>query len=243
MSRTHRTRDRRRRPAAGRGPQGAFPDPPRLPQAHRRPRPAVDGVSLDIRAGETLSARRRMRLRQDHARPGAACACSSRPTGSILYRARTATPVDLAHLEPSASCGPIRADIRMIFQDPFASLNPRRRVIDIIGEPLRNFGVTDEARGRGTGRRPAAPGRPAARIHVALPVRLLRRRAAAHRHRPGARGAPELVVADEASRRSTSRSRRRPSTCCRTCRRSSTSPTSSSRTTSASSSTSPTGSR
>ena len=30
-----------------------------------------------------------------------------------------------------------RADIQMIFQDPFSSLNPRMRVVDIIGEPLK----------------------------------------------------------------------------------------------------------
>ena len=33
----------------------------------------------------------------------------------------------------------------MIFQDPYASLNPRRRVLDIIGEALRNYGVADRA--------------------------------------------------------------------------------------------------
>ncbi|RPF54068.1 ABC transporter ATP-binding protein [Aquisalibacillus elongatus] len=33
----------------------------------------------------------------------------------------------------------IRKDIQMIFQDPYSSLNPRKRVIDIIAEPLRNY--------------------------------------------------------------------------------------------------------
>jgi peptide/nickel transport system ATP-binding protein len=37
-----------------------------------------------------------------------------------------------------------RRRIQMIFQDPFASLNPRRRVIDIIGESLRNFRALGE---------------------------------------------------------------------------------------------------
>lgn len=37
-----------------------------------------------------------------------------------------------------------RKDIQMIFQDPFASLNPRMKVFDIIEEPLINFGVTNK---------------------------------------------------------------------------------------------------
>jgi len=33
----------------------------------------------------------------------------------------------------------VRRDIQMIFQDPYSSLNPKKRVLDIIAEPLRNF--------------------------------------------------------------------------------------------------------
>ncbi|MFC2949616.1 ABC transporter ATP-binding protein [Virgibacillus sediminis] len=33
----------------------------------------------------------------------------------------------------------MRKDIQMIFQDPYSSLNPRKRVLDIVAEPLRNF--------------------------------------------------------------------------------------------------------
>ncbi|WP_040978752.1 ABC transporter ATP-binding protein [Oceanobacillus jeddahense] len=32
-----------------------------------------------------------------------------------------------------------RKDVQMIFQDPYSSLNPRKRVLDIVAEPLRNF--------------------------------------------------------------------------------------------------------
>jgi peptide/nickel transport system ATP-binding protein len=40
---------------------------------------------------------------------------------------------------------PLRADMQMVFQDPFASLNPRRRVGDLIAEPLRVHGQHSEA--------------------------------------------------------------------------------------------------
>jgi len=33
----------------------------------------------------------------------------------------------------------VRKDIQMIFQDPYSSLNPKKRVLDIVAEPLRNF--------------------------------------------------------------------------------------------------------
>ena len=44
--------------------------------------------------------------------------------------------VDLASEPDAAKVDAVRADIQMIFQDPFASLNPRWRVKDIIAEPV-----------------------------------------------------------------------------------------------------------
>ncbi len=44
--------------------------------------------------------------------------------------------VDLAHETDAAKVSAVRADIQMIFQDPYASLNPRWRVRDIIVEPV-----------------------------------------------------------------------------------------------------------
>jgi ABC-type glutathione transport system ATPase component len=97
---------------------------------------AVDDVSFDIHAGETLglvgesgsgkSTLGRLILRLIE------------PTaGSIRFEGR-----DLLHLSSSdgrASAGEmrrLRRDLQIIFQDPFASLDPRFRVEDIVAEPL-----------------------------------------------------------------------------------------------------------
>ena len=47
---------------------------------------------------------------------------------------------DLAKL-PDNDLGPLRRDLQMIFQDPYASLNPRMTVGDIIAEPLKVHGL------------------------------------------------------------------------------------------------------
>jgi ABC-type microcin C transport system duplicated ATPase subunit YejF len=43
----------------------------------------------------------------------------------------------------------LRRDMQMVFQDPYASLNPRIPVRDIIGEPMRIHGVSKESRASG----------------------------------------------------------------------------------------------
>ena len=50
---------------------------------------------------------------------------------------------------------PVRKRLQMIFQDPYASLNPRWRVRDIIAEPLRAFGLEREREDIEAGRRTA----------------------------------------------------------------------------------------
>jgi peptide/nickel transport system ATP-binding protein len=59
--------------------------------------------------------------------------------------------VDLARSTDKAARRAIRRRIQMIFQDPFASLNPRWRVGDIIAEPIRAFGAQGARVGRGNG--------------------------------------------------------------------------------------------
>ena len=41
---------------------------------------------------------------------------------------------------------PLRREIQMIFQDPYGSLNPRRRVGSIIGDPFAIHGIAEGAR-------------------------------------------------------------------------------------------------
>jgi peptide/nickel transport system ATP-binding protein len=48
-------------------------------------------------------------------------------------------------LSEARKSGGVRRQMNMIFQDPYASLNPRWRVGDIVAEPLRTFGLENEA--------------------------------------------------------------------------------------------------
>src|SRR5262245_34939986 len=60
--------------------------------------------------------------------------------GHLRFKGRNREPIDLATL-PAPAMKPYWQAMRMIFQDPFASLNPRMTLLQIIGEPLRNYGV------------------------------------------------------------------------------------------------------
>ena len=105
---------------------------------------AVNDVSFEIKKGEVFSlvgesgcgksttARTVIRLLE--------------PTsGQVLYKGK-----DISHLGPNELL-PYRKSMQMIFQDPYASLNPRQRVADIIMEPLLFHGIAktkEEARER-----------------------------------------------------------------------------------------------
>lgn len=60
--------------------------------------------------------------------------------GQALYRTKDNQIVDVAALTPK-EMRPLRNEMQMIFQDPYASLNPRMNLLDIVGEPLLVSGI------------------------------------------------------------------------------------------------------
>jgi oligopeptide/dipeptide ABC transporter ATP-binding protein len=99
---------------------------------------AVDDVSLAIAPGETLGL-------------VGESGCGKSTLGRVIVQLYPATSghvyfkdQDLTKLR-GEKLRRIRQQVQMIFQDPYASLNPRMTVGDIVGEPLGNFGI---ARGR-----------------------------------------------------------------------------------------------
>ncbi len=104
---------------------------------------AVDGVNLFIRPGETLGL-----VGESGCGKTTTGRCIIRaytPTsGKILYRNDDGSVVDLAPLD-GQDLKKYHREIRMIFQDPYSSLNPRMPVMDLVGEPLK---VNNVARGK-----------------------------------------------------------------------------------------------
>lgn len=90
---------------------------------------AVDGVSFDIKRGETLGLVGESGCGKSTA--GRTILQLYRPTaGAVTFEG-----VDLVHLK-GEDLRKMRRKMQMIFQDPYASLNPRMTVADIVGEPL-----------------------------------------------------------------------------------------------------------
>jgi peptide/nickel transport system ATP-binding protein len=99
---------------------------------------AVDDVSFEIRRGETLSL-------------VGESGCGKSTVARVLVGLYAPTRGrveffgrDLREVNTSSGRG-LRQKLQMIFQDPYASLNPRWRVADIIAEPLRAHGLMSDA--------------------------------------------------------------------------------------------------
>ncbi|MAS38265.1 MAG: peptide ABC transporter ATP-binding protein [Anaerolineaceae bacterium] len=102
---------------------------------------AVDDVTLTIQRGETLGLVGESGCGKTTL--GRCIVRAYQPTdGHLLYNGQGAAEVDLAKLS-RAELKPYRREVRMIFQDPFASLNPRLTVFDNVAEPLRIHQIAD----------------------------------------------------------------------------------------------------
>jgi peptide/nickel transport system ATP-binding protein len=102
---------------------------------------AVDDVTFFLKKGETLSL-----VGESGCGKTTTSRCILRaiaPTAGEILLADDGRVIDVAKL-PKTALRPLRRQMQMIFQDPFASLNPRMTLLDIVGEPLLVHGVGTE---------------------------------------------------------------------------------------------------
>jgi ABC-type glutathione transport system ATPase component len=104
----------------------------------RAPKPALDDVSLILHRGEGLALL---------GESGSGKSTLGRAVLRLLRGAQGRVWLDDVELTAlrGAALRSMRKRIGVVFQDPYASLDPRMRVADIIGEPLRIHGIGDAA--------------------------------------------------------------------------------------------------
>ena len=97
---------------------------------------AVEGVSLEVRRGETLGL-----VGETGCGKSTLARCITRlyplTSGQVIFDGADISRLSARQLRT------YRRRMQMIFQDPFGSLNPRRRVGSIIGDPLAIHGIAD----------------------------------------------------------------------------------------------------
>ncbi len=99
---------------------------------------AVDGIGFSIPRGKTLGL-------VGESGSGKSTACRAvlqliEPTsGSVRFEGQEIAGLSRRQMRP------LRREMQMIFQDPYASLNPRKRIGQIVGDPLRRQGVASGA--------------------------------------------------------------------------------------------------
>jgi len=99
---------------------------------------AVDGISFEINSGETLGL-------------VGESGCGKSTVGRTILRLLTPTrgsvEIDGQDISQSSQriLRPLRQHLQVVFQDPFASLNPRRTVGQAVAEPIENFGLAKDA--------------------------------------------------------------------------------------------------
>ncbi len=98
---------------------------------------AVDDVTLEVWSGETLGL-----VGESGCGKSTLAACivglHELTSGRILFEGEQISGLSRRRLRP------FRRELQMIFQDPYASLNPRKRVGTIVGDPLRIHGIGNE---------------------------------------------------------------------------------------------------
>ncbi|MCY1272557.1 Glutathione import ATP-binding protein GsiA [compost metagenome] len=98
---------------------------------------ALNGVSFDLKAGKTLAVVGE-----------SGCGKSTLARALTLIEMPDAGSLEIAGRDALAHGQQLRRDVQMVFQSPYASLNPRQKIAEQLAEPLRNFTDLDRAERR-----------------------------------------------------------------------------------------------